>query len=854
MRKGFAIILLFVLVLSACEFYGDFPEAPVGNANDYISDNRVVLSKNSINQKFGGALDFSIKMDSSDIWAIYRPIFIDSVRANSKVKNGFPQMTSDWTIISINHDEVDGRILNEQLKAATNGLKPGTYKVKVMGYKLVGNSWDINNIYYFQKLLIITGDSGVEPECLSDYSVCNQDLKTRRYCNNGELSSETCGWFCYNNGNSICINGRADAPSCVTNTDCNSEFFCNDGKCIPEVDAESCADSKDNDNDGKTDCKDPDCAGQLNSNDLVCCQSKTDCLPKVINGDCFYDSTTCINGDNGDESKGGGDGDESKPTYTNLYTCSYASTALSTDKLCDESVCTANGWDDSVCSELENCNVQGDEDGDGSADCLDSDCYGLIGPNDLPCAETGADCPSFFALDHVCYYHFDGFFSQLGECSYADESVDWVCDDSVCTSSGWDDNGACPELEICDDGLDNDGDDDIDYSDSDCTCPDESKQYKDSCFLCTATPMFVANIGTSLTPVTFTLTRYGADIPEGAPNVYFYKDVGGSRTTSTYFDFSTGPFSTSASYSAVGPHTAIFQDGGEYLELDTCPSVTVSCTPTCAGKCGGDDGCGGECYNHCPDYVGLNLKNCSTLDFSTCVECIVNDDCGSGYTCMDGFECCKRNTCSDLGYTCGTYVNGDDCGGTLDCGVCACADGLDNDGDGKKDLADPHCSSVSDNSEVGDSHDKDDDGHSDVTDCNDYNYRIYPGSTWSYRGGTSSNYDVNCNGLVDKKWYAESTVWNNTLSYTGIMSFSSCSGFTNTGYCKEPELFPSGTSNIPSKPSSCSSQEYVHVCEETGTSPNIICTRDLDWSTLPSYYVRPTDLDGGVTMIYARCK
>lgn len=42
----------------------------------------------------------------------------------------------------------------------------------------------------------------------------------------------------------------------------------------------SCTDGLDNDNDGFTDCKDPDCAGKNTTNDLICCQSDDDCPAK----------------------------------------------------------------------------------------------------------------------------------------------------------------------------------------------------------------------------------------------------------------------------------------------------------------------------------------------------------------------------------------------------------------------------------------------------------------------------------------------------------------------------------------------------------------------------------------------
>ena len=136
---------------------------------------------------------------------------------------------------------------------------------------------------------------------------------------------------------------------------------------------------------------------------------------------------------------------------------------------CDDAEC----FSDAACAPTEEtvCDDGVDDDGDGDIDCEDSDCDGDAAC-DLPTEETvcddgvdddgdgdidcdDADCDGDAACDvaEVCDDTVDN-----------DGDGDVDCDDADCT-----DDAACVDVEICDDTMDNDGDGDVDCDDADCT-------------------------------------------------------------------------------------------------------------------------------------------------------------------------------------------------------------------------------------------------------------------------------------------------------------------------------------------------------------------------------------------------
>lgn len=109
-----------------------------------------------------------------------------------------------------------------------------------------------------------------------------------------------------------------------------------------------------------------------------------------------------------------------------------------------------------------------------------------------------------------------------------------------------------------------------------------------------------------------------------------------------------------------GPNKGLQYDGKNWscVTISTSDCVSETCS-SADYECGQhDDGCGNtiDCGN-CP-----NGHICSEGD---CVECIdnglINEVAYQG-------KCCKPDTCSFLGYECGTTSDG--CGNTIDCGGC----------------------------------------------------------------------------------------------------------------------------------------------------------------------------------------
>jgi hypothetical protein len=172
---------------------------------------------------------------------------------------------------------------------------------------------------------------------------------------------------------------------------------------------EICDDGLDNDGDGAIDCADPDCAT------FPGCAS--DFCPGYAGA-----NTCCQNSD----------------------PCGWAA-----DGYCDcDGTCA---WDQLDCGgpQPEICDDGLDNDGDGAIDCADPDCATFPG-----CASDF--CPGYAGANTCC--------QNSDPCGWA---ADGYCDcDGTCAWDQLDCGG--PQPEICDDGLDNDGDGAIDCADPDC--------------------------------------------------------------------------------------------------------------------------------------------------------------------------------------------------------------------------------------------------------------------------------------------------------------------------------------------------------------------------------------------------
>lgn len=269
---------------------------------------------------------------------------------------------------------------------------------------------------------------------------------------------------------------------CWTDADCESGMICIDGVCTfddfdgdgypsdidcddydPEVnpgaeeilgddmdndcdglideETEICDDGMDNDADGLTDCEDPDCAGQCGSEDT--------------DGDGIYDEfDNCPYDHNSEQEDMDDDG---------------------VGDICDNCIDTPNS-------------DQEDTDGNGIGDACDetSECGNMTLEAGEECddgnLEPGDGCDSYCALevdsdDDGIFDHYDNcplIFNPMQK-DVDDDGIGDECDNCIDTpnpeQTDLNHNGigdACEEIEICDDGIDNDADGLTDCDDPDC--------------------------------------------------------------------------------------------------------------------------------------------------------------------------------------------------------------------------------------------------------------------------------------------------------------------------------------------------------------------------------------------------
>ncbi|NQU97975.1 hypothetical protein HQ533_00770 [Candidatus Woesearchaeota archaeon] len=701
MRKYWFFLLLIVFLLASCVRVPPFPEAPVGQANEYITEG-VVMSPSSITSDYLGSISFSVQLDS-DVWAVYRSIYINVQDSGASVSNDFPQQTNDWTVIASGFDNVAGTISQEQLRIAANDLTLGTYRVIVMAYKLVGNYWDANTVYYFQALLEVTG---LASECEDGYSVCDdEDVVYRIYCDSGSLASEQCGWFCYDG---ICIDAPGGAPTCDDDDDCQSGYECSDGICVPEeVETVLITDEQNPSNmvftSGDTACQSVDkdctllevsCHNLAGGDPTWQVSSVNHCSDTSFSTLCVY-RAVCVGGsvpeycDDGLDNDGDGDIDYSDSECTcpadsnqyidSCYECTVSMTTANADESIDFTLTRVGGtdlpqpdnppnaafyknsdppstasthftsgpWTTSAsysaigtytadfkdngaydvlatCPTItvgstEDCTTEGDEDGDGAADCADPDCAGQPGPSESQCCQVIGDCSDYWIIGYECYFGIEPYTCDVdvNKCRYySDLDENKVCGLSECTENGWD-NSACSD-EVCDDGSDNNGDGAADCADSEC----------------------YGELGPNGVPCC-------QDVQTDCPNPFVNGD-----TCSSHVE-------------GCDAHECLYVDDDSSKECDASVCEVDGwnnqpcCQPIdCSNRCGGDDDCGGTCDNYCLEqpYLGLGVTQCSPYDDVTCVQCTSDGHCSYGicdtrpgmnqYSCVD-LECINDDQCVD---------------------------------------------------------------------------------------------------------------------------------------------------------------------------------------------------------------
>ena len=486
-----------------------------------------------------------------------------------------------------------------------------------------------------------------------------------------------------------------------------------------------CDDGLDNDNDGATDCADPDCFGDPSCNGPggeICNDFLDNDGDGATDCDDLEDCTTFPGCDSG-----GGDccADNGSPGCDNQ---------LGEDCVCSQDpYCCEVAWD-GICADLyengcggscvgpvtEVCDDGLDNDNDGLIDCADVDCFGhpdCVGPGfEFNCAngldddlDGAVDCDDFDCFfdpvcqtptPEICDDGFDNDGDGLTDCDDFDCFFDPICQG--------------PSPEICDDGADNEGDGLIDCADDDCTFEPSCDAGDGECCLSNGSPGCEDEVGEDCVCA---LDPFCCNVAWDAICADEYESACGGVCT------------------GVEVCTNGLDDDGD--NLADCDDPDCAADPTCQGP-----------------TVETNCTNGL-------------DDDGDGLVDCADFDCFFDPSCQVLPeFDCDNNID-DDFDGLIDCAdsdcffdpVCNvpgvetnCANGVDDDGDGAVDCddgdcaADPNCNIVPFEVSCDDNIDNDADG---LTDCDDPDCAAFPDCVFGAETDCDNGIDDDADGLTD---------------------------------------------------------------------------------------------------------
>jgi hypothetical protein len=295
-------------------------------------------------------------------------------------------------------------------------------------------------------------------------------------CDSGNIGNQSCQTLGFDAGNLACNNNTCefDTSGCVElcgngvvdageqcdgnnigNQDCTDFGFdggvltCNAGCQLTTAQCanENCNDNIDNDLDGQVDCNDANCANAAN------CQ---DCGNGAIDAGEQCDGNNLNNQSCQTQGFDGGTLSCNNNCFFSLVGCAdeVCNNNLDDDGDgqvdCADSNCTNNA----ICNEIGECNDNLDNDNDNATDCNDSDCA-----NDAACLP----------------FCGDGDINQAGEqCEGADldgqscQTLGFISGTLSCSVACTFDVSGCVD-ELCNNGIDDDGDNAIDCADLSCS-------------------------------------------------------------------------------------------------------------------------------------------------------------------------------------------------------------------------------------------------------------------------------------------------------------------------------------------------------------------------------------------------
>jgi hypothetical protein len=516
-----------------------------------------------------------------------------------------------------------------------------------------------------------------------------------------------------------------DDPDCFGDSDCIDEicgngldddgdglFDCDDDECFPEPDCvqEDCTNGIDDDADGAIDCADPECGGTPSctteqctngvdddgDGDVDCDDEECDANAACASVCVPVDSITCSMG----SLTGNTDTDPNAGDVISQYGCTPSNE--NGNELAYSWVAEGSGevtfTIDGLSSDLDLFGLQDAGLGCDPASCLDSSTSGGSNPESITMTVSAGT---------TYYVVVDGWNNNVGEftlniaCNLGgspenctngiddDGDGDVDCDDSDCVGAA----GCTGEL--CTDGIDNDGDGQVDCADSDCV--GTSACLAEDCFNgadddgdgladcddpeCSILPSCssencydnIDNDGDAL---------IDCDDPDCTGDPMCNPDPGGDEDCSNGFD-----------------------DDGDGL-VDCMDPVDCGSDPACGGpvteNCANGTDDDGNGLVDCDDPMCASDPACGGPSPEICDDGIDND--GDGAIDCDDVNCDADTACGGSG--------GEDCGnnfddngnGDVDCDdiLCLfdilcwilsedCSDGSDNDWDGAVDCADLDC-------------------------------------------------------------------------------------------------------------------------------------------------------------------